>query len=309
MKKLIHVSVGIPAYNEAANIDNIIVSLLAQKQKSFELTEIAVISDASTDKTNETVEKFSRKYKFIKLLKRTSRKGKYFRVNELFRRCVADVLVVLDADIALKGDDFLEKLVTELVADKKAVMMSSGIELVQPSGLIAKVIHASMVLGDMMRLSVPGYDIAPNFHGAATAYKGTFVRTLRIPENLTDPHLYIYLAAKKQNGFRYCPKAIILQHPPMTIHDVKQLMTRTIGKEDPVLVGMFGKDLIRQVHVIPLSAKLLGVWKSLLRQPFYTLLALPVTFYLGRISHPKQIDTSPVWEINTSTKKPIRYAR
>lgn len=302
-------TIGVPAYNEELNIEEFLVSLLDQKLKKTILKEILVYSDASSDNTNKIVAKLAKKYPVIKLIKGTSRKGKYFRVNELFTRSKTDVLVILDADIAMEGNHFLEKLVTALIADKKALMVAAHVDLVRPKGFIAKVLYTTFVIGDYMRFSVPGYDIAPNFHGAATAYRNTFIKTLSIPTNTTDPHLYIYLAAKKRNGFRYCRNAVILQNAPITVHDVKQLMHRSIGKEDAVLEKMFGHEMIKEVHRIPRRAKVQGVLTSFLQEPFFTPLALLVSFYLGRMVHIKNIDKSPIWEINKSTKKPIHYVK
>ena len=51
MRKKLTVTIGIPAYNEEANVRNLLVSLLAQKETNFKLQEIIVVSDGSTDKT------------------------------------------------------------------------------------------------------------------------------------------------------------------------------------------------------------------------------------------------------------------
>jgi hypothetical protein len=302
-------TIGIPAYNEELNIEGFLRSLFDQKLHTIILDEILVYSDHSTDRTNQIVQKLSKIYHQIKLIEGKSNKGKYRRVNELFHRNKSDALVILDADIALEKDDFLETFVHTLTSDKKALMIAANVKLVQPESFSAKIIHAGFVFGDLMRLSVPGYDIAPNFHGAATVYRGSFAKTISIPENVSDPHLYIYLFAKKQNGFRYCPQANVLQYPPSTIGDVKQMMQRSIGKTDPVLESLFGKEMIEQVHFVPRKAKFIAVLKSFQIQPLYTPLALMVSFYLGRIVKPGKIDETPVWKINKSTKKPFTYAK
>src|ERR1700722_6202075 len=168
--KEITVTIGIPAYNEEQNIENVLLSLMQQKSNTISLQEIIVNSDSSSDKTETIVKRLKKKYPVITLIENKNRKGKYFRVNQLFHSSKSEILVVLDADIALKGEDFLETLVTSLVADKKAVMTAAHVELIRPKGFFAKVIHTKFVFGDFIRLSVPGYDIAANFHGAATAY-------------------------------------------------------------------------------------------------------------------------------------------
>jgi len=309
MKNKITVTIGIPAYNEEQNIKSFLLSIFKQNLKNIDLEEILVYSDASSDRTNNIVEKLGETFKSIKLIRGAIRKGKYFRVNELFKMCKSDVLVVLDADIAFSRKDFLEKLVFALISDKNAVMNASHVELIRPDAFWAKILHTTFVLGDYIRLSVPGYDVAANFHGAATAYKKSFVKTLNIPLNLSDPHLFIYLSAKKIKGFRYCPEAVILQIPPTTMKDVTQLMRRSIGKRDRELGKIFGKRMLENTNIFTYREKILGLWKCFLWQPFYTPLAIIMNFYLVRLAMREKTDTSPVWEINTSTKKRIAYAK
>jgi glycosyltransferase involved in cell wall biosynthesis len=48
MKKNMTVTIGIPAYNEAANITSLLMALLAQNTPNFKLESIIVASDGST---------------------------------------------------------------------------------------------------------------------------------------------------------------------------------------------------------------------------------------------------------------------
>ena len=308
MKKT-KVTIGIPAYNEEQNIENVLLSLMQQKTNTISLEKIIVNSDSSSDKTNAIVKRLNKKYPAITLIENKDRKGKYFRVNQLFHTSKSEVLVILDADIALKGENFLETLVTSLVKDKKSVMTAAHVEFIRPKEFFAKVIHATFVFGDFMRLSVPGYDIAANFHGAATAYKKSFIQKVNIPTNLSDPHIYIYYMARKVKGFRYCSEAVILQNPPLTMKDIKQLMQRSIGKEDKELERIFGKEMLQNANIIPVKAKIIGLIKCFLWQPFYTPLAVIMNYYFAKFARPEKVDKSPIWEINASTKKPIIYGK
>jgi len=63
-----NVSIGVMAYNEERNIDNLLNTLLNQRTNKINIKEIIVISSGSTDKTNEIVQRFSKKNKKIKLI-------------------------------------------------------------------------------------------------------------------------------------------------------------------------------------------------------------------------------------------------
>lgn len=306
MKK-IPVTIGIPAYNEEQNIEYFLRSIFKQKVKNTEIIEILVYSDASSDKTNEIVNKLSTVFHKINLIIGAERKGKYYRVNELFKKAKGDVLVIFDADIAFDGKDVIETLVTSLVKEPDAVMLASHVKLVRPNQFWPKILHTTFVLGDLIRLSVPGYDIAANFHGAATAYKKSFIKTIDIPENLSDPHLYIYLSAKKLKGFRYCPQAAILQVPPSTMKDVTQLMKRSIGKKDIKLEKIFGRKILEESNTITTQNKISGLWKCFLWKPGYTPIAVFMNFYLARLALKQKKDSSPIWDVNSSTKKKLTY--
>src|SRR5258708_3989324 len=100
MKK-ITITIGIPVFNEEQNIEGFLMSLLDQTMEKTILQEILVYSDNSTDKTNAIIKKLEKKHPIIKGYFETERKVKYFRVNEMFRKNKSDILVILDADIAL----------------------------------------------------------------------------------------------------------------------------------------------------------------------------------------------------------------
>ena len=306
MKK-ITLTIGIPAFNEEQNIESFLRSLFEQKLNKVKLEQILVYSDCSSDQTNHIVKALAKEFHQIKLIEGNSRKGKYFRVNQLFKLNKSDVEIILDADIALGGETFLEKLATELMADKKAVMMAAHVELIRPQGILKKIYHTSFVLHDFMRMNLE--DCAPNFHGAATAYKYVYTSTTTIPNGLSDPHLYIYLAAKKIGNFRYCYDTKILQYPPSTLTDIKKVLNRPIGKPDSKLEAIFGTQMIHDSHILPFSAKIKGLMKSFYKYPLYTPLAIIFVMYVNRYAANLKASKSPVWDITKSTKKSITYAK
>lgn len=300
-------TVSIPAYNEESNIEILLQSLLEQKQNNFILNSIVIHTDASTDKTVSIVKRFAKKHPLVSLHENHDRKGKYFRVNQIFNSCESDILVVLDADIALVGDVFLESLTSVMITDREATLVSAHQVLLKPKTFIGNVLYTSFTMWDYVRLSIPNYDSALNYFGSATAYRGSFARSITIPTNLLDPHLFIYLMAKKRNGFRYCMHAQILQWPISTIKDLEKFLRRSIGKKDEKLEEMFGIT-IAQVYAIPRWNKLIGIFKSFLKQPLYTPLALGLSWIMAKKAMTVQADRTPVWDIVTSTKKPMIFS-
>jgi glycosyltransferase involved in cell wall biosynthesis len=298
----ITLTVGVPAHNESATIEALLHSLLRQRG-TFTLAEVVVWSDGSTDGTERLVREFAKTHPIVRLASDGQQRGKYARVNQAFRACASEVLVMLDADIALVGEDFLETLTGKLVADPGAVMVAAHQVPLRPDGFVARVIHAHLAFWDDVRLSLPDLDQACNFLGAATAYRSDFFRSTIIPDTLTDPHLFLYLAARRMNGFRYCREAEVLYWPFSTTADLMKLLRRSIGTGDAELEKMFGADA-RSVYAIPRRYKLLGALRCFRRYPLYTPAALLLSVGVRFIPVRRRAQ-SPLWEATLSSKRPI----
>jgi len=70
------ITIGIPAYNEEKNIGNLLNDILNQKLEHNILEKILVISDNSTDKTDEIVSSFMKRYDNIQLIRIEKRREK-----------------------------------------------------------------------------------------------------------------------------------------------------------------------------------------------------------------------------------------
>jgi len=106
------VTVMIPAYNESQNIAATIQNKLEQDYPSDRL-EIIVISDGSTDGTDEIVREFSTKN--VRLIRREQREGKAAGLNEGVRHASGEILVFSDANSLFVPDAI--RLMMENFAD------------------------------------------------------------------------------------------------------------------------------------------------------------------------------------------------
>lgn len=90
-----NITILIAAYNEEENIKETIKNKLAQDYP-FEKVQIIVISDESTDQTDDIVKKF--KNKGVKLLRQIPRAGKTSALNLGIKSASGDILVFSDAN-------------------------------------------------------------------------------------------------------------------------------------------------------------------------------------------------------------------
>jgi glycosyltransferase involved in cell wall biosynthesis len=103
-------TVCIPAYNEAQNIERVLRAVLAQKERGFVLSEVLVYSDASLDKTAEIARGIGDKR--IKVLEGQRRAGKASAINHMLRIATSDAVLLLDADSVIKSSEICNKLVS-----------------------------------------------------------------------------------------------------------------------------------------------------------------------------------------------------
>ncbi len=110
-----NVSVVVPAHNEAANIEQLLNSLLAQTTNVARLIEIMVVASGCTDDTAEISRRISRGRPGVHVRVQERRAGKVAAINEYLkiRDRRADVIVSCSADLRMEPD-VIEKLAVHL---------------------------------------------------------------------------------------------------------------------------------------------------------------------------------------------------
>ena len=298
-------TVAIPAFNEAENIKNVLASLLLQKQERIVLEKIVVYTDGSTDKTPRIVKEVMRQSSLIHLIVGKHQRGKFYRLNKIYKENTSDVLVVLDADIGLNGDMFLDSFAMSVINDPAAQLVSAHELPLIPKDFIGRVIASSYLMWDQIRWSIPNCDHVQNLYARATAYRGSFAKSLYIPDEATEERLYLYLMSKKYNGFRYCRDASIYYWPVNTVYDYLKLAERAFGRPQSAVNKVLGYDATH-FYTIPRKYKLIGTLKSLYHDPFFTPFALLLGYALSKMTMGRKTLDSPIWEISLSSKRSIK---
>lgn len=92
-------SIIIPTYNEADNINNLIESIV-KCIEHIDSYEILIVDDNSPDKTGEIVREYSKKNPNIKVMVRTKDRGLAKSVVDGYKNAKGDYLLVMDADLS-----------------------------------------------------------------------------------------------------------------------------------------------------------------------------------------------------------------
>jgi cellulose synthase/poly-beta-1,6-N-acetylglucosamine synthase-like glycosyltransferase len=95
---MLNCSIGIMAYNEEANIGNLLDALLSQKTDICEIKEIYVVASGCKDRTEDIVRDYSLKDGRIKLLVQPRREGKASAINLFLSVSQGEIIILESAD-------------------------------------------------------------------------------------------------------------------------------------------------------------------------------------------------------------------
>lgn len=108
------ISVIIPTLNEEKNIKKCLDSIFNQEYPQNKL-EVIVVDDKSTDKTIEIVKKYP-----VKILISGAHHGEISKMIG-FKKATGELAVYLDADIELRGKNWLNQMVKPLLEDSEII--------------------------------------------------------------------------------------------------------------------------------------------------------------------------------------------
>ena len=295
------VTVGIPAYNEQGNIETLLSSLLAQEQKGYELSSIVVVNDASTDETGPKVAAFARKHPIVRLVNGLTREGKSRRTNLLFQLTDADLLVLMDADIALRDLRVLSRL-ARLFENPNVGIASGSLRPLPSRRFIARVVG---VYEEFWRRVTERVNRGQNIHncvGPVLALRKAFYQNVRIPPKLVAQDHYLYAQARKLGfTFRWTPKPLAYFKTPETFLDYLRQGTRFAASRLDLECSV--EPAVHRYYRIPRGVKLQAYLSTFLNHPFLLPLALALQL-AQRVTAPffASAQNTALWPGVASTK-------
>ena len=297
MKHKPTVTIAISAYNEEANIKNLLISLLAQKQTNFELEKIIVISDGSNDKTVEMVK--SIKNRKIELVECTKREGLATRLNELFFLNISDVLIKIDADVLPINNKVIFEIVKKFNAH---VSLVSGPRKTLVHNFIQKIHFTGDYIWHETKKEFKNGDNIHNHHGTISAMSKELTQKIRIHNGYYGLDDFVYLSNLKiGKKFKFSEKATVIYKTPSTIADyIKQHRRFLYAKY--MLAKHFGEWIYKE-YKIPTNLKLKGLIKGFLRWPIETISYLLLEIFIRLILKIRKYNNQKYgWDIAKTTK-------
>lgn len=295
--KLKTLTIGIPAFNEEANIRFILKDLLAQKTEGFRLEAIIVNSDGSTD--NTVMKALKLKSKKITVLDNKKRTGRVFRQNQIIKMSESDALVLIDADTQIKDINFLKKITSPVFANK-ADLTSARVQELPQKTLLGKSLETSMKLKKQIFESINNGNNLYTCHGRARAFSKELYKSIKFKDSINeDAFSYLYAVTK---GFKYkfIGNTEIFYQLPENIEDHQNQSIRFLQSK-ALLNKYFGKETVENNYKLPLVKSLMTTLQFCLKNPVDMMMYLLV---LGSsVIKSKIKKTKNTWDISKSSKR------
>lgn len=298
MNRKISISIGIPAYNEEANIDFLLATLINQQEISFKMQEIIVVSDGSTDATDILVRKV--KDPRVKLLRNEKRIGLNQSQNRIVTQAKSDILVLLDADILPQGPLFLKNLVTPLI-QKNVDLVSAKLLSLRLRSLYGRILANAYEMKRYLYTHLPQQPNVYLCHGSVRAFSRRLYKEIHWPDDVPEDSYLFFYARTHGFTFEFCPDAQVFFQTPTNLRDhLKQNTRFKLGVSQ--LGNYFDLSLIRNHYHIPFTNLLTAIVKYTREKPFSIPMYLCLMFLFKLVRLPK-IKHHSIYEVSKSSKK------
>ncbi|MBI1863728.1 glycosyltransferase [Candidatus Woesebacteria bacterium] len=293
------VSIGIPAYNEEANIQNAIRSVLNQKSDNFVLEKIIVISDGSSDNTVEKASSF--KDKKIQIISGRTRIGKAERLNQIFNITNSEILILLDADCILEKDAIFE-MIKIFNKDSRITLVGSNATPFEISGFITKIVNIGVTINKRVGSQYHKGNNVYSYRGSLIGLTKKIYRSTKVPKDILadDAYLYMYTISKNLKK-AWSKKIIVYYRIPSTISEHIKQSLRFV-KSQKAINKYFGDWTIKE-FILPRKILIKEIISLIFEQPIFAILFLVTNSYVSFLNLVDVKKMNYKWEMISSTKK------
>lgn len=271
MKRKPTITIGIPAYNEEDNIQNLLYSIINQKQNCFVIEKIIVTLDGSTDNTEQKVRQVMKTCNLISLVVNAKNRGKSFRLNQLYELNNSDVIITLDADLILENNLTISNMIKPF-RNKNIGMVGANNQAVRPKTFVETISVATFNLWYLIRKDF-NHGLTPhNFQGMAEAIDGILAKQIHYPGTPGDgPFLFFSILELGKKPF-FSKNAKVLINLPDNIRDFYDQANRAMLTGN--IVGLQTNIENLEYFKIPFLFKCKGILQAFIQNPFTTIISL-----------------------------------
>lgn len=301
MNKLYTVTIGIPAYNEENNIQNIISDLYKQKQKGYILEKIIIADDGSNDKTRKIVLEMSKKNKKIQLIGNKIRVGKSTRLNQLYRTSTSDIYINFDADMRIFDDNVISEIVNKFKNEKVGLVGGYSLPL-RPNTIFEKIVVSWIDVWNEIKLNINSGNNIHNHLGCISAMRKDIYKNINIPDTFIADEDFIYFMVLKMNyKFKFANKAKAYYKPVANLQDFFYQHSRFLTIKNHIS-DYFG-EYVNEHYTVEKKAKYFALALGLIKNPIYLMLGIFLQLFLiFYIKFNQKLHINGLWRVAYSTK-------
>jgi cellulose synthase/poly-beta-1,6-N-acetylglucosamine synthase-like glycosyltransferase len=275
------VTVITAAYNEAAHIEATVRNKLEQSYPA-NLLDVIVVSDESTDGTDERVLAIAQETDRLRLIRQVPRQGKTAGLNLAMREAGGDIVVFADAN-SIYRSDAIAKLVQNF-ADPEIGYVTGKMMYINPDGsLVGDGCSAFMRYENALRAAETSIGSIVGVDGGVDAVRRQLYRPMRA-DQLPD---FVLPLTVVEQGFRvvYEPQAVLTEETLTSESSEYRMRVRVALRAlwalwdkrmllNPLRSGLFAwqlwsHKLLRYLSFLPLALAVVLNWYLLPSGPIY----------------------------------------
>lgn len=291
------VLIGIPAYNEEANITSLLRSLLEQKEDTYVLEKIVVMNDDSNDKTVKKVRAF--KSNKIEVRTNKTRQGQIYSQNSIFVNADTDIVILLEADTKPSSNTYIKELIKPLLQNTSVGLVHGNIQPLKPETFIEKIsstqfgiyCHHTLHRKEQLNLLCSGR--------GGRAFAKFVYEKLRWPKAVPEDD-YAYLWCKERNIQTAFQKTAVCHfRSPQTLTDY--FREKQKNKSASITIQHhFEKDMLNEHKKKPIILMLQMKLHFMLTHPilFFCYSILKIVVSLKSVNK----EFTDFWPVTSSTK-------
>jgi biofilm PGA synthesis N-glycosyltransferase PgaC len=200
-------SVGITAYNEEANIGQLLDAMLAQNLQTVAIAEIIVVASGCTDRTVPIIQERAARDPRIRLIAQATREGKTSAINQFLQNAVEDICVLESGDTLPRADS-IENLVKPFEDPRIGMTGAQKIPVNVPEHVVGYMSHLRLQMEHQLCLEIPRL-------GELIAFRKVF--THLPPDVAMDEAFVEALVIRRGLEVHYAPDAVVYNMGPETL--------------------------------------------------------------------------------------------
>lgn len=302
------VTVGICAYNEEKNIVAHLSSIQNQREDLCRISGIWLISDGSNDQTIIRAKSVRGPYP-LRVIHYKERKGKSYRLNQLYQDIHSTFLVQTDADVVWESQSVVSDFVRAMELDSSVGMCGGNPQPFRSETFIETGVNATVSAYLHLRQSVRKGQNIFSADGRILAFRRKAIKHMRIPYDMIANDRFAYYWIKNHGwGYRFIQSSIVRFRSPQTIADQIRQNTRFLAAPTR-MKQYFPEEMVNKEERIPFIEKFKVYLLSFVRYPIPVSVVFLINRYCYILAYKHGRQMNALWAIAETTKDPSKQRK